>query len=749
MRGHYLSRLLISIIFVILAAVVRIAAALSPDGLSLLALKSAVSDDPSSTLSAWSESDADPCRWPGVSCANVSGYDYPRSLDRGRGEEPLRLHPLGARLAALPPPPQPPQQPPLRPDPRRARQRLLAPLPLPLRQFPLRPLPAALCDLPRLQNLDLSRNSLAGPIPRDLRSCRQLQRLLLQQNGFSGEIPAGIWPETVNLVQLDLSSNQLNGSIPRDLGELDSLGGTLNLSHNRFSGKVPEALGNLPSTVTLDLRYNNLSGEIPQEGSLANQGPTAYLGNPLLCGFPLQVACAERGAPPAPPGTAGRGRRAGGGGRGGEGEAPHGDDRPDLGGGRGGVAVIGAIVVYVYWRVRDREEGEGCSCTGKGKLGGGGGGGSGVDRQGFRGGAGRAAEVVGVRAGEGGKGIVYKVVVGSGVPVAVRRLGGGGGGEAGKQQQQQQQQQEQVRYKEFAAEAQGIGRVRHPNVVRLRAYYWAQDEKLLITDFISNGNLAAALRGRSGQPSLSWSNRLRIAKGSARGLAHIHECSPRKFVHGDVKPTNILLDADYNPYIGDFGLSRLIALAGVNDDLSSSSATSAFMGGALPAMKPAMPERPNNYRAPEARVLGVGRVLLWCGLAGAVDRKVARDGLTLHIIDVSAPAGDHVPELVRWVRKGFEDAKPLAELVDEALRREVNAKKEVISVFHIALACTKPDPEQRPRMKTVAENLDKTKHFSRREENHNASGTSSTSPENHLIGYKTTLRTCLVYPFWV
>lgn len=73
----------------------------------------------------------------------------------------------------------------------------------------------------------------------------------------------------------------------------------------------------------------------------------------------------------------------------------------------------------------------------------------------------------------------------------------------------------------------------------------------------------------------------------------------------------------------------------------------------------------------------------------------------------AAPAGDHVPELVRWVRKGFEDAKPLAELVDEALRREVNAKKEVISVFHIALACTEPDPEQRPRMKTVAENLDK------------------------------------------
>ncbi|OAY71764.1 putative inactive leucine-rich repeat receptor-like protein kinase [Ananas comosus] len=727
MRGHYLSRLLISIIFVILAAVVRIAAALSPDGLSLLALKSAVSDDPSSTLSAWSESDADPCRWPGVSCANVSGYDYPRVVGiavAGKNLSGYIPSELGSLLFL-----------------RRLNlhsNRLSGPIPAELANASsLRSLflydnslsghfPAALCDLPRLQNLDLSRNSLAGPIPRDLRSCRQLQRLLLQQNGFSGEIPAGIWPETVNLVQLDLSSNQLNGSIPRDLGELDSLGGTLNLSHNRFSGKVPEALGNLPSTVTLDLRYNNLSGEIPQEGSLANQGPTAYLGNPLLCGFPLQVACAERGAPPAPPGTAGAGAKGGG--------AAAGEEKGRLRTGMialisaadaAGVAVIGAIVVYVYWRVRDREEGEGCSCTGKGKLGGGGGGGgdgrcawwcAAAEEAGEEGEEDELDELLRSSAyvlGKGGKGIVYKVVVGSGVPVAVRRLGGGGGGEAGKQQQQQQQQQEQVRYKEFAAEAQGIGRVRHPNVVRLRAYYWAQDEKLLITDFISNGNLAAALRGRSGQPSLSWSNRLRIAKGSARGLAHIHECSPRKFVHGDIKPTNILLDADYNPYIGDFGLSRLIALAGVNDDLSSSSATSAFMGGALPAMKPAMLERPNNYRAPEARVLGVRPTQRWDVYSFGVVLLELLTGRSPEMASPStsstsaAPAGDHVPELVRWVRKGFEDAKPLAELVDEALRREVNAKKEVISVFHIALACTEPDPEQRPRMKTVAENLDK------------------------------------------
>jgi hypothetical protein len=74
---------------------------------------------------------------------------------------------------------------------------------------------------------------------------------------------------------------------------------------------------------------------------------------------------------------------------------------------------------------------------------------------------------------------VYKVVLDNGSPVAVRRLGEGG----------------EQRYKEFVAEAQAIGKVKHPNVVKLRAYYWAPDEKLLISDFISNGNLANALRG--------------------------------------------------------------------------------------------------------------------------------------------------------------------------------------------------------------------------------------------------------------
>ncbi|XP_008783789.1 receptor protein kinase-like protein ZAR1 [Phoenix dactylifera] len=695
---------------------------LSPDGLALLAFKSAVSDDPGGALAGWREDDADPCGWPGVTCANVSGFSYPRVVGvavAGRNLSGYVPSELGSLIFL-----------------RRLNlhgNRLSGSIPTPLfNASSLHSLflydnnlsgvlPPAFCDLPRLQNLDLSGNSLSGPLPPELRNCRQLQRFLLSQNRFSGEIPAGIWLEMVSLVQLDLSSNQLNGSIPPDLGDLDSLGGTLNLSHNQFSGEIPSSLGKLPSTVSLDLRYNNLSGEIPQAGSLANQGPTAFLNNPGLCGFPLQIPCQDR--PAGPPGrqVAPRGKEAA-------------RERKGLRTGliviisvadAAGVALIGLIVVYLYWKLKDRDKC--CSCTGKSKLGGEGeksGGcgcwsaGSGGTEEGESqkdaesGGGGGEGNLVAIdkgfsfeldellRAsayvlGKGGLGIVYKVVLGNGVPVAVRRLGEGGA----------------QRYKEFVAEVQAIARVRHPNIVKLRAYYWAQDEKLLITDFISNGNLATALRGRSGQPTLSWSIRLRIAKGAARGLSYLHEYSPRKFVHGDVKPSNILLDGDYNPYVSDFGLIRLINIA--SSDPSSSTGGGGggggFMGGALPAIKPTPPDKPNNYRAPEARASGSRPNQKWDVFSFGV---VLLELVTGKPPEFSSPSSssmplEHVPELVRWVRKGFDDAKPLQDLVDPVLLREVHAKKEVISMFHIALACTEADPEQRPRMKVVSENLDK------------------------------------------
>ncbi|KAG6531211.1 receptor protein kinase-like protein ZAR1 [Zingiber officinale] len=722
----------------------RRCASLSPDGLILLAFKAAVSDDPSSALAGWSEDDDHPCLWLGVSCANVTGFAYPRVVGVSISGKNLsgyvpsefgdllflrRLNLHGNRLSrALPP--------------QLFNASSLHSIFL-YDNLISGEFPAAACNLPRLQNLDLSRNALAGPLPPDLRNCRQLQRLRLDGNGLSGVIPAGIWAEMVSLVQLDLSSNEFEGPIPPDIGELDSLSGTLNLSHNRFSGPIPTSLGNLPSTVNLDLQYNNLSGEIPGTGSLANQGPMAFLNNPGLCGFPLMVPCEAPASPEAEVPVRSQGEELG---------TTREEGRKGMRKGMivlisaadaAGVALVGLVVVCAYWKAKDQEKDTA-------KLGGGddgdvskrrwcgwvwappgnekGGGRSSVEEGGEEeevSGGGVEGELVAMdkgfkvdleellRAsayvlGKGGKGIVYKVVVGDGTAVAVRRLGeGGGGGGGGK-------------YKEFAAEVRAMGRVRHPNIVRLRAFYWAPDEKLLITDFISNGNLAAAIRGRSGQPStVAWPVRLRIAKGAARGMAHLHDCGLRKFVHGDLKPSNILLDGDYNPYIADFGLLVLLSLTTSSSQVpsSSSSSATALIGGALPftsssfsgSSKSGLLDRPNPYRAPEIRASAAA--------AARPSQKsdVYSFGVVLLEILTGKPpetapstSGEQLaPALVKWVRRGLEEARPLSELVDPVLLRDTHAKKEVMAAFHVALSCTEMDPDARPRMKTVSEELDR------------------------------------------
>ncbi|XP_077245165.1 leucine-rich repeat protein kinase family protein [Tasmannia lanceolata] len=693
---------------------------LTPDGLSLLALKSAV--DSTNSFSDWNENDSNPCHWSGISCMNVTGSPDPRVVGitiSGQNLHGYIPSELGTLIFL-----------------RRINlhgNRFYGSIPTQLFNATSLhsiflynnnlsgTLPPSICNLPHLQNLDLSNNSLSGQISPDLGNCVQLQRLVLAKNRFSGEIPLGIWPKLENLVQLDISSNEFNGSIPSDLGELKSLSGTLNLSLNKFVGKIPQSLGKLPVTVSFDLRYNDLSGEIPQTGTFVNQGPTAFLNNPSLCGFPLQKPCRN-----SPQNSSGN-------------QNPEPESnipakkglRPGLiilisVANAAGVALISLIVVYIYWKRKDSKN---CSCTGKGKLGGGGrneglffcsclkgfsgnsselesdkGGGGGG------GGGGGEGELVAIdrgfsfeldellRAsayvlGKSWLGIVYKVVLGNGIPVAVRRLGEGGG----------------QRFKEFAAEIQAIGRVNHPNIVRLRAYYWASDEKLLICDFISNGNLTTALRGRSGQPSpsLTWSTRLRIAKGIARGLAYLHESSPRKFVHGDIKPSNILLDVDFQPYISDFGLNRLISIAGGDSAASSAG----FIGSSLPSTKTILLERVNNYRAPEARVPGSRPTQKWDVYSFGL---ILLELLTGKSPELSSPSptastssSTDSMELVRWVRKGFEDENPLSEMVDPALLQEVHAKKEVLSVFHIGLACTETDPELRPRLKTVSENLER------------------------------------------
>ncbi|KAL6551871.1 hypothetical protein OROGR_008025 [Orobanche gracilis] len=142
--------------------------------------------------------------------------------------------------------------------------------------------------------------------------------------------------------------------------------------------------------------------------------------------------------------------------------------------------------------------------------------------------------------GQGGFGYVYKGILPNGKEVAVKSLKSGSGqGE-----------------REFQAEVEIISRVHHRYLVSLVGYCIAGEQRMLVYEYVPNKTLEFHLHAK-GQPVMDWASRLRIAVGSAKGLAYLHEdCHPR-IIHRDIKAANILLDSNYEAKVADFGLAKL------------------------------------------------------------------------------------------------------------------------------------------------------------------------------------------------
>ncbi|KAJ0657798.1 putative transferase, protein kinase RLK-Pelle-RLCK-VIIa-2 family [Helianthus debilis subsp. tardiflorus] len=109
-------------------------------------------------------------------------------------------------------------------------------------------------------------------------------------------------------------------------------------------------------------------------------------------------------------------------------------------------------------------------------------------------------------------------------------------------------------HREWLTEINYLGQLKHPNLVQLIGYCIEGDKRLLVYEFVSRGSLENHLFKRGSRP-LSWSQRLKVALGAAKGLAYLH--SPEaNVIYRDFKCSNILIDYDYNAKLSDFGLAK-------------------------------------------------------------------------------------------------------------------------------------------------------------------------------------------------
>ncbi|KAK3184273.1 hypothetical protein Dsin_031559 [Dipteronia sinensis] len=112
--------------------------------------------------------------------------------------------------------------------------------------------------------------------------------------------------------------------------------------------------------------------------------------------------------------------------------------------------------------------------------------------------------------------------------------------------------------KQFRTEVSTIGNIQHVNLVRLLGFCSEGTKKLLVYDYMPNGSLDSQLFHVKDSKFLDWKTRYNIALGTARGLVYLHEKCRDCIIHCDIKPENILLDAEFCPKVADFGLAKLV-----------------------------------------------------------------------------------------------------------------------------------------------------------------------------------------------
>ncbi|GMP24808.1 hypothetical protein CsSME_00001954 [Camellia sinensis var. sinensis] len=265
--------------------------------------------------------------------------------------------------------------------------------------------------------------------------------------------------------------------------------------------------------------------------------------------------------------------------------------------------------------------------------------------------------------GEGGYGCVYKGMLRSGHPVAIKIL-----------------DKSKANGQDFINEVATIGRIHHINVVRLIGFCVERSKRALVYEFMPNGSLEKYIFSEEGNVRISCTQMYEISLGVARGIEYLHRGCDIQILHFDIKPHNILLDENYTPKLSDFGLAKLYP---INDSIVSLTAARGTMG----------------YMAPELFYKNIGGISYKADVYsfGMLLMEMAGRRRNLNVF------ADHTSQIYfpSWVYDQSREGRDI-EMGETTEEERVMVKKMII----VALWCIQMNPGDRPSMNKVIEMLE-------------------------------------------
>ncbi|KAL7187681.1 hypothetical protein ACSBR1_037692 [Camellia fascicularis] len=522
--------------------------------------------------------------------------------------------------------------------------------------------PLGLWTSRNLSSLMLSNNSLSGMLPSQL--AWSLSLVEISNNQFSGQIPTGI-SSWASLVEFKASNNQFTGPIPVEIIALsqlsnllldgNSLSGelpstirswksltSLNVARNKLSGQIPAIFGSLPDLLNLDLSEDQFSSQIPPELGHLKLTNLNLSSNQFFGKIPDEFdnlayetsflnnpkLCAKTPISNLPNCLT-------------KNSESNGLSLTIL-----AVILVFAVILFIatviitVFVARDYRRKK-------------------IKRD-----------------------LVWWVgedriaVNNLGDCVAVKKIWSNG-------------KSDHKLEKEFLAEVEILGTIRHSNIVKLLCCISSDDSKLLVYEYMEKQSLDKWLHGKKRTSSatvlsslvhhavLNWSTRLQITVGAAQGLCYMHhDCSP-PIIHHDVKSSNILLDSQFKAKIADFGLAKILAKSDVPNTMSAVAGSIGYFA----------PEYAYTRKVNEKiDVYSFGVVLL-----ELVTGREPNDG-------------DEHTSLAEWAWCQYGEGNSIAPTFDKDIK-EPHYLEEMTTVYKLGLACTMTQPSSRTSMKEVSQIL--------------------------------------------